>query len=53
MSERIYVQTNDAERNEIVAFDRSADGRLERLGTFDTGGRGPGSPTSPHRARSC
>ena len=44
MSERIYVQTNDAERNEIVAFDRSADGRLERLGTFDTGGRGTGKP---------
>jgi 6-phosphogluconolactonase (cycloisomerase 2 family) len=44
MSERIYVQTNDAERNEIVAFDRSPDGRLGRLGTFDTGGRGTGKP---------
>ena len=44
MSERIYVQTNDAERNEIVAFDRSAEGRLEQLGTFDTGGRGTGKP---------
>ena len=28
MSERIYVQTNDAERNEVVAFDRAADGSL-------------------------
>ena len=26
--DRIYVQTNDAERNEVVAFDRAADGKL-------------------------
>jgi 6-phosphogluconolactonase len=42
--DRIYVQTNDAERNEVVAFDRSADGRLEGLGRFETGGRGSGTP---------
>jgi 6-phosphogluconolactonase (cycloisomerase 2 family) len=42
--DRIYVQTNDAERNEVVAFDRSADGRLEAIGHFDTGGRGSGTP---------
>jgi 6-phosphogluconolactonase len=41
---RIYVQTNDAERNEIVAFDRAAEGILEPLGSFDTGGRGSGEP---------
>lgn len=41
---RIYVQTNDAERNEVIAFDRSDDGRLEPLGRFDTGGRGTGKP---------
>jgi 6-phosphogluconolactonase len=44
MNERIYVQTNDAERNEIVAFSRSDEGRLEPLGRFDTGGRGTGQP---------
>jgi 6-phosphogluconolactonase len=44
MNERIYVQTNDAERNEIVAFNRSSDGKLEPLGRFDTGGRGTGQP---------
>jgi 6-phosphogluconolactonase len=44
MNERVYVQTNDAERNEVIAFDRSADGRLSPLGTFDTGGRGTGKP---------
>ena len=44
MNERVYVQTNDAERNEVIAFDRSADGRLSPLGTYDTGGRGTGKP---------
>jgi 6-phosphogluconolactonase len=42
--ERIYVQTNDAEKNEIIAYDRSADGALERLGSYETGGRGTGVP---------
>lgn len=42
--DRIYVQTNDAERNEVVAFDRAADGSLSALGRFETGGRGSGKP---------
>jgi 6-phosphogluconolactonase (cycloisomerase 2 family) len=42
--DRIYVQTNDAERNEVVAFDRNADGKLTAIGHFDTGGRGSGTP---------
>ena len=41
---RIYVQTNDAERNEVVTFDRAADGSLSALGRFETGGRGSGTP---------
>ena len=41
---RIYVQTNDAERNEVIAFDRSDDGRLQQLGRYETGGRGTGKP---------
>ena len=41
---RVYVQTNDAETNEVVAFDRSDDGRLEPLGRYETGGRGTGVP---------
>jgi 6-phosphogluconolactonase len=44
MNARVYVQTNDAERNEVIAFDRSGDGRLSPLGSFDTGGRGTGKP---------
>ena len=42
--DRIYVQTNDAERNQVVAFDRAADGKLTAIGHFDTGGRGSGTP---------
>jgi len=42
--DRIYVQTNDAERNEVVAFGRDGEGGLTRLGRFETGGRGSGVP---------
>jgi 6-phosphogluconolactonase (cycloisomerase 2 family) len=44
MRDRIYVQTNDAERNEVIAFARSDNGGLEHLGSFETGGRGTGAP---------
>ncbi len=44
MDQRVYVQTNDAERNEIVAFDRAGDGMLEPRGCFDTGGHDRLSP---------
>jgi len=44
MNARIYVQTNDAEKNEVIAYDRSADGRLDWLGSYETGGRGTGVP---------
>ena len=44
MNERVYVQTNDAERNEVIAFDRSGDGELSLLGKYETGGRGTGVP---------
>jgi len=42
--DRIYVQTNDAEHNEVVVFDRAGDGAIEPIGRFDTGGRGTGVP---------
>src|SRR2546430_16397188 len=42
--ERVYVQSNAAERNEIIAFDRGDDGRLEQLSSYETGGRGTGVP---------
>jgi 6-phosphogluconolactonase len=42
--DRIYVQTNDGERNEVVVFDRYADGTAMPLARFETRGRGSGVP---------
>ncbi|HSD24408.1 MAG TPA: beta-propeller fold lactonase family protein [Solirubrobacterales bacterium] len=47
MTPAIYVQTNDASDNEIVAFSRSEDGQLAPLGRYSTGGRGTGEPHLP------
>jgi 6-phosphogluconolactonase (cycloisomerase 2 family) len=44
MSPAVYVQTNDAAVNEVIAFSRSEDGALALLGRYSTGGRGTGSP---------
>jgi 6-phosphogluconolactonase len=43
----VYLQTNDASRNEIVAYGRRADGSLARIGDYETGGRGTGTPHLP------
>jgi 6-phosphogluconolactonase len=40
----VYLQTNDAEKNEVVAFRRETDGKLSTLGSYATGGRGTGKP---------
>jgi 6-phosphogluconolactonase (cycloisomerase 2 family) len=40
----VYVQTNDADANEVIAFRRGSDGRIERSGAFPTGGKGTGRP---------
>ena len=40
----VYVQTNDQTKNEVLAFERQADGRLAAAGRFATGGRGTGEP---------
>jgi 6-phosphogluconolactonase len=47
MTAAIYVQTNDASDNEIIAFRRSDDGKLALLGRYSTGGRGTGEPHLP------
>jgi 6-phosphogluconolactonase (cycloisomerase 2 family) len=36
----VFVQTDDLAQNSIVAFTRDADGQLDRVGEFRTGGRG-------------
>ena len=39
----VYVQTNSSP-NEVIAFRRSDDGSLDRIGSVATGGEGSGSP---------
>ena len=46
----VYVQTNDAEHNEVVVFVRRPGGELERLGSHLTGGRGSGAPHLPSQS---
>jgi 6-phosphogluconolactonase (cycloisomerase 2 family) len=45
----VFVQTNQANGNQIVVYDRAADGSLSRAGTYATGGDGaaaaPGTET--------
>jgi 6-phosphogluconolactonase (cycloisomerase 2 family) len=47
MRTAVYVQTNDAAENEIVAFGRAEDGALASLGSYATGGRGTGQRHLP------
>jgi 6-phosphogluconolactonase (cycloisomerase 2 family) len=47
---QIYVQTNDAEANEIVAYFRAGDGSLTKRGAYATGGRGTGKPHLPSQS---
>ncbi len=46
----VYVQTNDAEHNEVVVFGRKPNGTLERLGGYLTGGKGSGAPHLPSQS---
>src|SRR5437867_12148820 len=46
----VYVQTNDADDNEVVVFARGAGGELERRGTHLTGGKGSGAPHLPSQS---
>ena len=43
----VFVMTNSAERNEVIAFARTAEGNLLESGRFATGGRGSGGNTDP------
>ena len=36
----VFGMSNDVDGNEVVAFNRDADGRLKPAGTFETGGTG-------------
>lgn len=43
----VFVMTNSAEKNEVIAFARIAEGSLQESGRFATGGRGSGGNTDP------
>ncbi len=43
----VFIMTNAAETNEVIAFSRAADGRLAEQGHFPTGGRGSGGGVDP------
>ena len=43
----VFTQTNDARANEVVLYERAADGRLTAKDTQPTGGRGNGMPHLP------
>ena len=46
----VYVQTNDATKNGVLAFERRSGGKLAPLGQFATGGRGTGKPHLPSQS---
>ncbi len=46
----VYVQTNDADHNEVVVFARRSGGELERLGSHLSGGKGSGEPHLPSQS---
>ena len=43
----VFVMTNAADKNEIIAYDRDANGALKEVSRFDTGGRGSGGLVDP------
>jgi 6-phosphogluconolactonase len=43
----VFVMTNAADKNEIIAYKRHADGLLTEGNTYETGGRGSGGLTDP------
>ena len=43
----VFVMTNAADKNEIIAYSRAANGTLTEGSSFDTGGRGSGGLIDP------
>ncbi len=43
----VFVMTNAADKNQIIAYSRDSDGKLTDGDRFDTGGRGSGGLTAP------
>ncbi len=47
----VFVMTNDANHNQVIAYHRNADGSLTGRHTYATGGRGSGGVNDPSRHR--
>lgn len=47
MENAVFVQTNDAASNRVVVFGRGENGMPASVATYETGGRGTGSPHLP------
>jgi len=43
----VFLMTNAANRNQVIAYERNADGSLQEGQTFSTGGQGSGGVTDP------
>ena len=43
----VFVMTNDAGKNQVIAFERSTNGTLGESTSYDTHGRGSGGTTDP------
>jgi 6-phosphogluconolactonase (cycloisomerase 2 family) len=43
----VFVMTNAAAANQVIAYDRAADGSLSYAGSYETGGRGSGGVNDP------
>jgi 6-phosphogluconolactonase len=43
----VFVQTNAADHNKVIAFERASNGILSNIGEFDTDGRGSGGVNDP------
>ena len=46
----VYAQSNDADANEVLVFERRADGALASREAVATGGRGTGKPHLPSQS---
>lgn len=44
LNHAVFVQTNDAAGNQVIAYERGIDGRLAEVGQYRTGGRGGSEP---------
>jgi 6-phosphogluconolactonase len=50
-TQTVYVMTNAADKNEVIAYEQSRDGQFYETNRFDTGGRGSGGITDPLEAQ--